>query len=25
MTARNDGDADRYIQAGFAGCIHKPF
>lgn len=19
------GDADRYIQAGFAGCIHKPF
>ena len=24
-TARNDGDADRYIQAGFAGCIHKPF
>lgn len=25
MTARNDGDTDRYIQAGFAGCIHKPF
>ena len=25
MTARNDGDADRYIQAGLAGCIHKPF
>ena len=25
MTARNDGNADRYIQAGFAGCIHKPF
>lgn len=25
MTARNDGDAELYIEAGFAGCIHKPF
>ena len=25
MTARNDGDVDRYLQAGFVGCIHKPF
>ena len=25
MTARNDGDGCRYTDAGFAGCIHKPF
>ena len=25
MTARNDGDGCRYTDAGFAGCIRKPF
>ncbi len=25
MTARGDGNADGYSQAGFCGCIHKPF
>lgn len=25
MTARNDGRGDRYMDAGFAGCICKPF
>lgn len=25
MTARGDGDSDVYLQAGFCGCLHKPF
>ena len=25
MTARNDGDGCRYTDAGFSGCIRKPF
>lgn len=25
MTARGDGDSDIYIQAGFCGCLYKPF
>ena len=25
MTARNDEDETRYIEAGFSGCIRKPF
>lgn len=25
MTARNDEDESRYIEAGFSGCIRKPF
>lgn len=25
MTARNDGEEKRYIEAGFVGCIRKPF
>ena len=25
MTARNDGRGDRYSEAGFSGCIRKPF
>ena len=25
MTARNDGRGDHYADAGFAGCIRKPF
>lgn len=25
MTARNDVDESRYIEAGFSGCIRKPF
>ena len=25
MTARGDGDSGVYLQAGFCGCLHKPF
>ena len=25
MTARGDGDSDIYVQAGFCGCLYKPF
>lgn len=25
MTARGDGDSNVYLQAGFCGCLHKPF
>ena len=25
MTARNDVDESRYTEAGFSGCIQKPF
>lgn len=25
MTARSDGDGNRYAEAGFSGCIRKPF
>lgn len=25
MTARSDGDRNRYAEAGFSGCIRKPF
>ena len=25
MTARSDGDDSRYMEAGFSGCIRKPF